>query len=434
MTARRALTRTLLESADGAVVRRTTLPHGLRVVTEAVPGVRSVSFGAWIGVGSRDETPRQTGAAHFLEHLLFKGTTTRTAWEITAPIEAVGGEMNAFTAKEYTCFYARVLDDDTDLAIDTVCDVVLNGRLDSGDIEGEREVILEEIAMNDDDPGDTVHDLYMRTHYGDGPLGRPILGTQDSLEALTPAGIRSFYRRHYVPSRMVVAAAGAVDHDDVVARVREAFRGADSVAEPLARRSVRRAPIAPGRGQRGITHRPSEQAHLVLGLGGIRRTDDRRYALGVLNAALGGGMSSRLFQSVREQRGLAYSVYSFVSSFADTGYTGVYVGCLPDKLRDVLEVTHEVIADVADRGLGDDELRRGRGQLRGSVVLGQEDAGSRMSRIAKGEMLYGEIPSIDDIITRIDAVTADDVAALAGELLREPVTYAAIGPFDDLPV
>lgn len=288
--------------------------------------------------------------------------------------------------------------------------------------------------MNDDDPGDTVHDLYMRTHYGDGPLGRPILGTQDSLEALTPAGIRSFYRRHYVPSRMVVAAAGAVDHDDVVARVREAFRGADSVAEPLARRSVRRAPIAPGRGQRGITHRPSEQAHLVLGLGGIRRTDDRRYALGVLNAALGGGMSSRLFQSVREQRGLAYSVYSFVSSFADTGYTGVYVGCLPDKLRDVLEVTHEVIADVADRGLGDDELRRGRGQLRGSVVLGQEDAGSRMSRIAKGEMLYGEIPSIDDIITRIDAVTADDVAALAGELLREPVTYAAIGPFDDLPV
>lgn len=433
MTARRALTRTLLEGADGAVVRRTTLPNGLRVVTESVPGVRSVSCGAWIGVGSRDETPRQTGAAHFLEHLLFKGTQTRSAWEITAPIEAVGGEMNAFTAKEYTCYYARVLDDDTELAVDTVCDVVLNGRLDAGDIEGEREVILEEIAMNDDDPGDTVHDLYMRTHYGDGPLGRPILGTQDSLEALTPQGIRSFYRRHYVAPRMVVAAAGAVDHDEVVERVRTAFRGADVPGEPVIRPATRRAPAAPGRGTRAVTHRPSEQAHLVLGLGGIRRTDDRRYALGVLNAALGGGMSSRLFQSVREERGLAYSVYSFVSSFADTGYTGVYVGCLPDKLRDVLDVTHEVIADVARNGLSDEELRRGRGQLRGSVVLGQEDAGSRMSRIAKGELLYDEIPSIDDIVARIDAVTSDDISELAGELLTEPPTYAAIGPFDELP-
>jgi predicted Zn-dependent peptidase len=433
MTARRALTRTLLEGADGAVVRRTTLPNGLRVVTESVPGVRSVSFGAWIGVGSRDETPRQTGAAHFLEHLLFKGTQTRSAWEITAPIEAVGGEMNAFTTKEYTCYYARVLDDDTELAVDTVCDVVLNGRLDAGDIEGEREVILEEIAMNDDDPGDTVHDLYMRTHYGDGPLGRPILGTQDSLEALTPQGIRSFYRRHYVAPRMVVAAAGAVDHDEVVERVRTAFRGADIPGEPVIRPATRRAPAAPGRGTRAVTHRPSEQAHLVLGLGGIRRTDDRRYALGVLNAALGGGMSSRLFQSVREERGLAYSVYSFVSSFADTGYTGVYVGCLPDKLHDVLEVTHEVIADVARSGLSDEELRRGRGQLRGSVVLGQEDAGSRMSRIAKGELLYDEIPSIDDIVARIDAVTSDDISELAGELLTEPPTYAAIGPFDELP-
>jgi len=433
MTARRARTRTLLEGADGAVVRRTTLPSGLRVVTESVPGVRSVSFGAWIGVGSRDETPRQTGAAHFLEHLLFKGTSTRTAWEITAPIEAVGGEMNAFTTKEYTCYYARVLDDDIDLAIDTVCDVVLHGRLDSGDIESEREVILEEIAMNDDDPGDTVHDLYMRTHYGDGPLGRPILGTQESLEALTPQGIRSFYRRHYVPSSMVIAAAGAVDHDDIVESVRDAFQGAGTQADPRSLRSTRRAPVAPGRGERGIVQRASEQAHLVLGLGGLRRTDDRRYALGVLNAALGGGMSSRLFQSVREERGLAYSVYSFVSSFADTGYTGVYVGCLPDKVREVLEVTHGVIEDVADRGLGADELRRGRGQLRGSVVLGQEDAGSRMSRIAKGELLYGEIPSIDEIVARIDAVTEEDVAVLAGELLREPVTYAAIGPFADLP-
>lgn len=430
----KAQTRTLLREGDGGIVRRTTLPGGLRVITEHVPGVRSAAFGIWVNVGSRDETPAQMGSAHYLEHLLFKGTSARSAMEISSSIEAVGGDLNAFTTKEYTCYYARVLDDDTDLAIDTVCDVVLHGRLDAHDIEGERGVILEEIAMNDDDPGDTVHDLYMRTHYGDGPLGRPILGTEESLEALTAQGIRSFYRRHYVPSRMVVAAAGAVDHDEVVERVREAFRGVDAPAEPVTRPSTRRAPASPGRGQRAISPRPSEQAHLVLGLGGIRRTDDRRYALGVLNAALGGGMSSRLFQSIREERALAYSVYSFVSSFADTGYTGVYVGCLPDKVSEVLEVTHDVIADVAERGLSDDEVRRGRGQLRGSVVLGQEDAGSRMSRIAKGELLYGEIPSIDDIIARIDAVTADDIAGLARELLTEPVTYAAIGPFDDLPV
>lgn len=288
--------------------------------------------------------------------------------------------------------------------------------------------------MNEDDPGDTVHDLYMRTHYGDGPLGRPILGTQPSLEALTPQAIRGFYRRHYVPSRMVVAAAGAVDHDEVVARVSEAFADVGAQADPLVRASTHRAHPAPGRGKRGISHRPSEQAHLVMGLGGIRRTDDRRYALGVLNAALGGGMSSRLFQSIREERGLAYSVYSFVSSFADTGYTGIYVGCLPDKVADVMSITHDVVADVAERGLADEELRRGRGALRGSVVLGQEDAGSRMSRIAKGELLYAEIPSIDDILDRIDAVTADDVGALAADLLRERPTYAAIGPFDDLPV
>lgn len=403
------------------------------MVSENVPGVRSVAFGVWVGVGSRDETRAQTGSAHYLEHLLFKGTRRRSAWEISSVMDAVGGEMNAFTTKEYTCFYARVLAEDLPLAVDVICDVVTDGLLDRVDVDNERGVILEEIAMNDDDPGDTVHDLYMRTHYGDGPLGRPILGTQASLESLTGQGIRSFYRRHYVAPRMVVAAAGSVDHDEVVERVRESFRGAGDPGEPLTRPSARRTASAPGRGARGIAHRPSEQAHLVLGLGGIRRTDERRYALGVLNAALGGGMSSRLFQSVREERGLAYSVYSFVSSFADTGYTGVYVGCLPDKVRDVLDVTHEVIADVAESGLGEEELRRGRGQLRGSVVLGQEDAGSRMSRIAKGELLYGEIPSIDDIVARIDAVTSEDIATLARQLLTEPVTYAAIGPFDDLP-
>ncbi|MFM7598640.1 MAG: M16 family metallopeptidase [Actinomycetota bacterium] len=431
MTARRASTRTLLEGADGALVRRTVLPSGLRIVTESVPGVRSVSFGVWVGVGSRDESARQMGSAHFLEHLLFKGTRHRSAWDISSAIEAVGGEMNAFTTKEYTCYYARVLDTDTALAVDVICDVVTQGLLESGDIESERGVILEEIAMNEDDPGDIVHDLFMETYYGSSPLGRSILGSQQTISELSPRGIRAFYRRNYVPSRIVVSAAGSVDHDHIVALVAEAFDGDAPNAEPQRRSVPSRAAAARGRGTTALQVRPIEQANLVMGYGGVRRTDDRRYALGVLNAALGAGMSSRLFQRVREERGLAYSVYSFVSSFSDSGYTGIYAGCLPGKVNDVVRVCRETVAEVMRSGLTDEELQRGKGQVKGGVVLGQEDTGARMSRIAKGELLYAEIPSIDEVLGRIDAVGHDDVRELAGRLLSDEPTYAVIGPFDD---
>lgn len=431
MTTRRALTRTLLEGTDGAVVRRTVLPSGLRIVTEYVPGVRSVSFGVWVGVGSRDETPAQTGAAHFLEHLLFKGTTTRSAWEISSAVEAVGGEMNAFTTKEYTCYYARVLDTDTRIAVDVVCDLVTRGLLAADDIESERAVILEEIAMNDDDAADAVHDVFMRGLYGASPLGRPILGTQESLEGLSPRGIRGFYRRHYVPAQMVVAAAGSVDHDEIVRLVRDAFGGRAETAAPprLPARSDSRTPVLRGLGSSSLVERPLEQANIVLGVPTFRRTDDRRYALGVLNAALGGGMSSRLFQRVREERGLAYSVYSFVTGFADTGFLGIYAGCLPERAGEVADLCREVLDDVRRDGLADDELSRAKGQVRGGLVLGQEDTGARMSRIAKGEMLFGEIPSVDEVLERVDAVTTEDVGALASEVLGTPATYAAIGPF-----
>ena len=430
MTARRASTRTLLEGADGALVRRTVLPTGLRIVTESVPGVRSVSFGVWVGVGSRDESPRQMGSAHFLEHLLFKGTQRRSAWEISSAIEAVGGEMNAFTTKEYTCYYARVLDTDTALAVDVISDVVTNGLLASADIESERGVILEEIAMNEDDPGDIVHDLFMEAYYGSTPLGRSILGSQATINDLSARGIRAFYRRNYVPSRIVVSAAGSVEHDQIVRLVTEAF-GTEGPHAGSERRSVpTRSAAARGRGTSAIEVRPIEQANLVIGYGGLRRTDDRRYALGVLNAALGAGMSSRLFQRVREERGLAYSVYSFVSSFSDSGYTGIYAGCLPGKVAEVVQVCRETVAEVMRSGLTDEELQRGKGQVKGGVVLGQEDTGARMSRIAKGELLYDEIPSIDDVLERIDAVDHDDVRDLAGRLLGHEPTYALIGPFD----
>ena len=431
MTRRRAATRTLLEGADGSRVRRTVLPNGLRIVTEQVPGVRSVSFGVWVGVGSRDEAPTQTGSAHFLEHLLFKGTSRRSAWDISASIESVGGEMNAFTTKEYTCFYARVLDTDAALAADVICDLVNNGLLSEADIAGERGVILEEIAMNEDDASDVVHDLFMESYYGSTPLGRPILGTQESIRSLSSRGIRSFYRRNYIPSRIVVSAAGSIDHDEVVRLVREAFDGRGEEGEPQGRTDAARPLIPRGRGGTVVQSRPLEQANVVAGFPALRRTDERRYVLSVFNAALGGGMSSRLFQEVRERRGLAYSVYSFVTSFKDTGYLGLYAGCLPDKVNEVVDVWRDVVSEIVDRGLSNEEIERGKGQVRGGVVLGQEDTGARMSRIAKGELLFGEIPAIDDVLERIGAVTGAQVRELATEILSEPPSYALIGPFDE---
>jgi len=424
-------TRTLLSGTDGAVVRRTVLPGGLRVISESVPGVRSVAFGVWVGVGSRDETESLAGASHYLEHLLFKGTRKRDALAIAAELEAVGGEINAFTAKEYTCYYARVLDADLPLAVDVVCDMVTSSLLASREVENERGVILEEIAMHDDDPGDAVHDLFADIVWPDAPLGRPVLGSVESITTISRAAIAGYYRRRYRPDNLVIAAAGNVDHRALVRLVRKAFAevALDDDAAPARPRVGGRAPSFTSAS--AVMKRPTEQANLVLGAPGLRRPDERRFALGVLNAAFGGGMSSRLFQEVREKRGLAYSVYSFTSHYSDTGIFGVYAGCHPQRARDVLELCREQIAMVATGGLSADELERGKGQMRGGLVLGLEDTGSRMSRLGKAELVYGELLSIDEILARIDAVTMDDVAALAHELMRQPMALAAIGPYDD---
>ncbi len=426
-------TRTLLHEADGGLVRRTVLPGGLRVVTEAVPTVRSVTFGIWVGVGSRDEGVRQSGCSHYLEHLLFKGTERRGALEISAAIDRVGGEMNAFTAKEYTCFYARVLDADLPVAVDVVSDVVTSAVLLRDDVENERSVILEEIAMSDDDPADLVHDQFAQAVFGDTPLGRPVLGTVDSIEQLSRATINGYYRRHYRPETMVVAAAGNLDHAHVVRLVRKAFASAGALGD----RSTAPEPPRLGGRQRArrpgtvVHHRPTEQANFVLGVPGIPRVDDRRFALGVLNGVLGGGMSSRLFQEVREKRGLAYSVYSYHTQYADTGLFGVYAGCQPDRVDEVLDLCRTELAKVVDDGITAEELARGQAQLRGALVLGLEDTGSRMSRIGKSELVYGELLGVPELLRRIEAVTLDDVRALARDLLRTPPTLAVIGPFDE---
>jgi predicted Zn-dependent peptidase len=430
-------------AAGSSTVRRTVLPGGLRVVTEFLPAVRSVALGIWVGVGSRDEDTTHAGATHYLEHLLFKGTSKRTALDISAEMDAVGGELNAFTAKEYTCYYARVLDADLPLAIDVLSDMVTSSLIEPRDVDAERNVVLEEIAMNEDDPTDTVHEAFTTKLYGDTPLGRPVLGTVESINAITRDQIFEHYRARYTPPHLVVAAAGNLDHDLVVAAVESAFAHVLAEVGSSAADAVPAAPRLRGAGGlwdgygpaagSGVTliSRPIEQANLVLGCEGLSRTDDRRFALGVLNAALGGGMSSRLFQEVREKRGLAYSVYSFASQHADTGMWGVYVGCLPAKAEEVLSICTAEVAKVVSGGLSDAELDRGKGQVRGGMVLGLEDPSSRMTRLGKSELVYPSLEPVDDVLAAIDAVTHDDIRAIAAEVLTRPKVLAVVGPYDN---
>lgn len=415
-----------------SVVRRTQLASGLRIVTEQMAGARSSSIGVWVGVGSRDETAATHGASHFLEHLLFKGTEERSALDISIALDAVGGEFNAFTAKEYTCFHARVLSGDLPLAVDVLGDMITGSVITAHDVDAERDVILDEIAMHDDDPDDVVQNLLAELAWGAGtPLGRAIAGTDASIGAMTPAQIRRFYKRHYVPANTVVSIAGAVDHAAAVKAIRKAFarRGwldGEAAPEPPRGTAGRRRPrVSAGE---AAVNRPFEQVNLVIGREGVTRDDDRRYALGVLNTALGGGTSSRLFQEVREVRGLAYSVYSFASQYADSGLVGVAVGCLPDRTDEVLAVVRQQLDAIAADGITADELARGKGQLVGGMILGLEDSGSRMMRLGKNELVHGEVPGIDEVIERIEAVTLEDVRAVAADVFGRPELLAVVGP------
>jgi predicted Zn-dependent peptidase len=422
-----------------STVRKTVLPGGLRVVTEFLPAVRSVALGIWVGVGSRDEDVSHAGATHYLEHLLFKGTKKRTALDISAEMDAVGGEMNAFTAKEYTCYYARVLDADLPLAIDVLSDMVTSSLVSAKDVDAERGVVLEEIAMNEDDPGDSVHEAFTTQLFGDTPLGRPILGTVESINAITREQIHEHYVARYTPPHLVIAAAGNLDHDAVVAGVRAAFGHVlpdFAGATPAAPRLRGSGGLWDGYGPAAgtgvkLVSRSIEQANLVLGCEGLARTDDRRFTLAVLNAALGGGMSSRLFQEIREKRGLAYSVYSFASQHADTGMWGIYAGCLPSKADEVLSICAAEVAKVVAEGFSDAELERGKGQVRGGIVLGLEDPSSRMTRLGKSELVYSSLEPVDDVLAAIDRVTHDDIRAIAAEVLTRPKALAVVGPFDD---
>lgn len=414
------------------MVRRTVLPGGLRVVTESIPGAHSATIGIWVGVGSRDETRSQAGSAHYLEHLLFKGTKRRTALQIASEIDAIGGDMNAFTARESTCFYVNVLGSDLPLALDIISDVVLGATMRSADVDNERLVVLEEIAMRDDDPMDLVHELFHETLFGTHPLARSILGDVERIESITRAQIASFYKKHYRPANMVVSVAGKVDHGTILAAVRRGFAAAiDTEAEPAPVRHPDGADFGDPERRIRVTHRRSEQAHVVLGTRALDRFDERRFALAILEAALGGGMSSRLFQEIRENRGLAYTVYAYSTLFAGEGLFGVYAGCAPKKVRQVVKIIREQLADVAANGLADEEIVRAIGQVRGSLVLGLEDTGSRMVRLGQSEVSYGEHVDVPWLIDKLSSVTAAQVSSLAADLLTRPQCLAVVGPFKE---
>lgn len=373
-----------------------------------MPHVRSASIGLWIDVGSRDESPELAGASHFLEHLLFKGTARRSAQDIADIFDRVGGEVNAYSAREHTCVYARVLDEDLPMALDVLGDMFAHAALRADEVESERRVILEEIHMAGDVPEDLVHDLFASAAWPDHPMGRSVLGTVDSVGAMSVEQIDGFYRSGYVSDRLVVAVAGNVDHAAVEEQVRRTF-AAGTVPR-------RREPTGvPAFGGPGFAHDPraSEQVHIVWGVEGVSRVDPDRFALSVLGVLYGGGMSSRLFQEVREKRGLAYSIYSGEHMYLETGNVNVYAGTQPENAAEVLKIVREEAAALAAGEVTSDEVERAKGHVRGGLVLSMDDPGGRMSRLGRSELVHGEVHTVDDLLQRVDAVTAEDLTRVA---------------------
>ena len=422
-----------LTASGGSLVRRSVLPSGVRILSEQVPGSQSATVGFWVAVGSRDEQPVTFGSTHFLEHLLFKGTPRRTALEIAVAFDEVGGEHNAMTAKEYTCYYAKVRDQDLPMAVAVLADMFTSSVIDPEEFESERGVILEELAMADDDPSDVVSERFFEAVFGAHPLGRPIGGSPESIGAVGREAVWEHYRANYRPQDLVVTVAGAVDHDILVAGITSALEtaGWDLGIEgtPVERRhpgSVPSGGLVQG-SPRTIVERPTEQVNLLLGVQGLAASDDRRPAMTVLNSVLGGGMSSRLFQEVREKRGLAYSVYSFAAGYSDAGLMGLYAGCSPQKSADVAELMLGEFRRLAADGITDEELSRAQGQLGGGSALALEDSDSRMTRLGRSELTFGEFSDLDETLRRLASVTTAQVQELAQELVARPLSVAAVG-------
>ncbi len=402
--------------------RLTTLPGGERVVSETIDGVRSVAIGLWIGAGSRDEPAARAGVSHFIEHLLFKGSAHYSAQEIAELFDTMGGELNAATSRETTVVYTRVPDYRLEQALDAMVDMVFEPSFT--DVDSEREVVLEEIAMVEDNPQDLVHDIAAEVVFGAHPLGRPVIGSAEVISSVSRRALRGYHGGAYVGGNVVLAAAGNVEHDRLV-ELLAARRNGGSQPSRLVRRPVHRMPSPRAR----FLCKDTEQYHVVLSGAGVSRADERRYTASLLDAIVGGSASSRLFQEIREKRGMAYSVYSYGSQFADTGQVGVYVGTRADNLAECLQVTAAELRDVGAGNLRPGELERAKENLRGRLLLSLESTSNRMTRLGRAMITDVEIVSLEETVRRIDAVTEEHVAALAAELLApERLSVAGIGP------
>ncbi len=405
---------------------KTTLPNGLRVLTETMPSVRSATVGIWADVGSALESPDRRGISHLVEHMLFKGTQRRTARQIAEAMDGVGGNLNAFTDKEATCYYAKVIDRHVPLALDVLGDMFLGSLFDREELIKEQNVILEEIKMYEDSPDDLIHDVFLQTMWRGSSLGDPTIGFADTVVALTPDDLRAHMRAHYAPNCVVVAAAGNIEHERFVELVGEQFGSYEgSCALPKGVQPQ----ITPAR---HVRHRESEQAYIIVGTRGIDVRDERRYALSLLDTVLGGGMSSRLFQEIRERRGLVYSVYSFQAAYRAAGLFGVYAGTSAENVQSCIDLTIAEFARVRREPIGEEELRLAKEHIKGNLTLSLESTSSRMIRLGRNEFALGRHVTPEEIEERVDMVTAGDVQALGGELLREEsLGLCIIGPVDE---
>lgn len=408
------------------MIKKTKLDNGIYLLTEDIAHVRSVAAGVWINVGSRDESDEVAGISHFIEHMMFKGTAKRTAKQIAEALDAVGGQLNAFTTKEYTCYYAKVLDEHLDLALDVLSDMLFNSRFDPQDIDRERNVIIEEIKMYEDTPDELVHDVFANTIWQMHPLGRPIIGYAQVIKQLDKDTFLDYLGKNYVPGNIVISVAGNLDHDVVVERINKFFGGLKGDSLPR----VLNLPSP----QKVVTCREkdTEQVHLCVGTPGMPLDHDQIYTFQLVNTILGGGLSARLFQEIREQRGLVYSIYSYHSSYFDTGLFCIYAGLSRENLASALELIFKEVREIRDNGVTSQELRRAKDQLKGNLLLSLENVNTRMSRMGKSQLYLGKVMTPEEIVQRIENVTEENVRYLARERFNpQNFAIASVGPWDD---
>ncbi|MBI4744425.1 MAG: insulinase family protein [Actinobacteria bacterium] len=406
------------------VFNRSILDNGIRVLTEMLPQVRSVTLGFWVGVGSRDEAEELSGASHFLEHMLFKGTEKYSARQISETFDSLGGELNAFSAKEYTCFYARLLDEHVPIGVEILSDMLQNTLFRGNDISSEREVVLEEINLYEDTPDDRIHDLFASELWSNHPLGKAVLGHMDTVSNFTREEVVNFFKQHYVSNNIVVAAAGHIDHNELVSLINKYFVLNGKIA------FTRKLFVPEVESHIAVYNKNTEQAHICYGTQGLYAKHEDRFALAILDNILGGGMSSRLFQEIREKKGLVYSIYSYSSLYSETGLFSIYAGTRPSKTEQVVRLIQEEIAKLVEDGVMLEELDRSKNHLKGELVLSLESTSHRMSRLGKFELCEGEFLSLDELVERIDKVTLDDVKRIIRNIFDpNKMVLTVIGPF-----